>query len=58
MERIVQTALISSRKNAFGEWVVRAYDQHGERWPEADYFTPDRDDAEQTAITMIQNKGK
>ena len=37
-----------------GEYAVRAYDQAGRRWPEADYFTNDREDAEQTAARMIR----
>jgi len=31
------------------EWVVRAYDQYGKRFPDADYFTTNEEDAEKTA---------
>lgn len=35
------------------EWVVRAYDENGLRIPNADYYTSDRKDAEQTAERMV-----
>lgn len=38
-----------------GEYVVRAYDQDGKRYREADYFTPDKEDAIQTSYKMISN---
>ena len=37
----------------FGEYVVRAYDQFGERMPECDYFTDCKDDANSTAKMMV-----
>jgi hypothetical protein len=45
------------RKNFGEEYQVRAYDQHGKRWPEADYFTlggtkEDLADARATAKAM------
>lgn len=39
-----------------GEYVVKAYDQHGKRWPDADYFTNDKADAEGTAEAMVFTK--
>jgi hypothetical protein len=50
--RVVSKVTVSPRKNEWGEFVVRAYDQDGKRWPEADYHTDDRQDAEQTAKAM------
>ena len=35
------------------EWIVFAYDGGGRRMPEADYFTPDHDDALETARKMV-----
>ena len=37
-----------------GEFIVKAYDANGKRLPDGDYFTNDKDDAEQTAKLMIQ----
>ena len=34
------------------EYTVKVYDQHGQRWEDADYHTPDRDDAEDTMRYM------
>jgi lauroyl/myristoyl acyltransferase len=36
-----------------GEWIVLAYDQHGERFEEADYFASDKEDAQTTAKLMV-----
>jgi len=47
----VTRAIVSRRKNEFGEWIVRAYTEAGRR-PEADYFTDDKDDANATAAFM------
>jgi hypothetical protein len=52
--RIVKRAVVAPRRNTWGEWVVRAYDQHGKRWPEADYHTDDKADAEGTAKLMVK----
>lgn len=41
------------RNAAWGEWIVRAWDQHGRRFPDADYFTTDRADAHDTARAML-----
>lgn len=46
-------AVVASRKNEHGEWVVRAYDENGKRYPAADYFTTDRNDAVGTAAAMM-----
>ena len=51
--RVVSRVTVSARRNEYGEWVVRAYDQGGNRWPEADYFTNDREDADDTAAAML-----
>jgi hypothetical protein len=32
-----------------GEWIVKVWDTDGKRWSEADYFTNDQEDANQTA---------
>lgn len=39
-----------------GEYVVRAYDQNGKRYREADYFTTDKTDAIQTAHAMVSQR--
>lgn len=51
--QIVAHVKVAKRVSIWGEWVVLAYDQHGKRFPEADYFTTDREDAERTAVEMI-----
>lgn len=53
-ERKVARVTFNGRKNAHGEYVVRAYDQHGKRFAEADYFTNDKADAEATAAKMVR----
>jgi hypothetical protein len=53
--RIVSKVTVPKRKNEWGEFVVRAYDQNGRRYPEADYHTNDRQDAIQTGEAMISN---
>lgn len=55
MSRIVTKANVASRKNEYREYVVRAYDQHGKRFQDADYFTNDRTDACNTANAMTNN---
>lgn len=50
----VARAVISPRRNEWGEWTVRAYDASGRRVPSADYFTDDRGDAEATALAMVR----
>lgn len=50
MERIITTVRIVEVN---GEWIVRAYDQDGRRWPECDYFTDDVTDAYETADYML-----
>ena len=50
--RIVAKSTVAARRNEWGEWIVRAYDQDGKRFPEADYHTDDRADAEATAAAM------
>lgn len=36
-----------------GEYIVKAYDQHGQRYAEADYYTNDKTDAQQVALCMV-----
>lgn len=48
------TARVSSRKNEFGEWVVKVYNADGSRRPQADYFTDDRADADATAKAISE----
>jgi hypothetical protein len=50
--RVVGKATVA-RRNEWGEYVVRVHDQNGKRWPEADYFASDRDDAVRTAEAML-----
>lgn len=52
--RVVGRATVAKRKNEWGEYVVRVYDQHGARWSEADYHTDDRTDAIDTAAAMLR----
>jgi len=40
------------KKKSTGEWRVKAYDQYGNRMKKADYFTDDKQDAEDTAVEM------
>jgi hypothetical protein len=49
---------VPTRPTVEREWIVRAYDQHGRRFPEADYFTDNREDAEATAARMIEGEPK
>jgi hypothetical protein len=43
---------LRKRRNEWGEYVVRAYDRDGRRYPDGDYFTDDWEDAVNTAETM------
>lgn len=52
--RRVARVTVARRRNEYGEFVVRAYDQDGRRYPEADYFTSDRDDAVGTGEAMVK----
>lgn len=51
MRHITKTRL----KKFEGEWIVLAYDQHGERFEEADYFASDKEDAKATAKLMVNH---
>lgn len=51
MAGIAETKIVKLRTT--GEWVVRAYDSRGIRQPQADYFTNDKKDAEDTAKMMV-----
>lgn len=42
------------RSGSAGEWQVRVWDTAGARWPEADYFTNNREDARDTAALMVK----
>lgn len=46
------TACIKFNKE-LDEYCVEAYDEKGERLPEADYFTSDKEDAKGTAELMV-----
>jgi hypothetical protein len=48
----VGSVSLRKKRNAFGEYVVRAYDEDGKRYPPADYYTDDWDDAVSTANLM------
>lgn len=37
------------RNSELGEWIVRCYDVDGNRLPECDYYTDDKQDAKETA---------
>lgn len=50
--KISRTSIV---KAITGEWQVKAWDKTGKRLPMADYFTDDRDDAEDTAKAMVTN---
>ena len=53
MTNVARTTI--SRKNEFGEYVVRAYDRHGRRLPDADYYACDMADARATAQQMTNH---
>jgi hypothetical protein len=38
------------------EYHCKAYDQKNIRWPEADYYTEDRDDARATMKAMLKGR--
>ena len=54
MSKSVAKAVVPKRRNAYGEWVVRAYDADGRRMPDADYYTDDLADAQATAELMVR----
>ena len=47
--KVASTKIV--RKN--GEYIVKAFDANGQRLPNADYFTTDKDDANGTAKLMV-----
>ena len=49
---MVTRAKVTKNRNVPGEWIVRV-DVDGKRYPAGDYFTDDREDAEQTAQAML-----
>ena len=51
---MIARVTFNGRRNAHGEYVVRAYDENGKRLPDADYFTNDKADAKATAQAMMQ----
>jgi len=57
VDRQIVKAQVSGRKNAWGEWVVRAWTKAG-RYPLADYYTEDKEDAENTAKAMVNREWK
>jgi hypothetical protein len=50
--RIIGRVVVASRANAYGEYVVKAWDVGGDRYEQADYFTNDKADAVGTAKAM------
>ena len=48
----ITKATVATRRNEYGEWVVRAF-VDGVRFPEGDYFTEDKQDAHATAKAMV-----
>lgn len=53
MKRIIAIVRIVKVQET-GEWQCKAYDQHNVRWPEADYFTDDKSDAQDTMRAMLR----
>ena len=51
--RITTKITIPARPNQWGEYHCKAYDQDGQRHPEADYHTDCRDDAEGTREMIL-----
>ena len=49
-----KVASFTVRLNEHGEYHVKARDQHGRRYPEADYFSDDHGDAIATANSMVR----
>ena len=39
-----------------GEYICKAYDANGTRYPAADYYTDDKDDAQQTKAAMLEHE--
>lgn len=56
--RRVSRADVARHRNELGEYVVRAYDQDGRRFPQADYHTDDLRDAVATAEAMVREAGE
>lgn len=48
--KIASTRIVKDKDT--GEWVVKAYGPNGERLESCDYYTDDKEDAEQTAERM------
>jgi hypothetical protein len=57
MSRKIGRAVVDAKRNAYGEYVVKAYDQQGRRYALADYFTDDKADAIATAAAMVKKVG-
>jgi len=53
--RYIVGVTIGRKDRDSGQYQVQAWDQHGKRWPDADYFTDDREDAHATADAMIMD---
>jgi len=53
---MIARVTFNGRKNAHGDYVVRAYGENGNRLPGSDYFTNDKADAKATvtAVKMVQ----
>lgn len=54
--RRVSYVHLKQKKNVHGEYQVKAFDQYGRRYLEADYFTDDLEDAKNTAKAMVKDE--
>jgi hypothetical protein len=55
-QQTIARTKISTRRNQFGEYVVKAYDSNGSRMPDHDYYTNDKSDAIATAAMMTAGR--
>lgn len=51
-DEVIARTRVGTRRNQFGEYVVKAYDSNGKRMPDHDYYTNDKADAIATAALM------
>ena len=52
------TAVKIKFNREYNEYQVKAYDENGNRYPAADYFTNDKEDAQHTANAMLANRNQ
>ena len=55
MKRVISEVNIV-RDKVWHQWVVKAYDQNGTSMPEAYYYTDSKEDAQNTAKVMLEDK--